>query len=147
MEIGRICIKNTGRESGRYCVVLKKVNNSFVSVTGPKLLTGVKRRKCNVDHLNSTPYKIGIKEDASDEEVISAMDKEGIVTKLGLKKPSAAQMKAEAAKPKPEPKPKVEAKPKTETKEEAKKEQKGTKKESKKEVNKEKVQSKKSESK
>ncbi len=98
IEVGRVCLKNTGREAGKYCVVLKKVNESFVSVTGPRLLTGIKRRRCNVDHLNSTEYKIEIKEDSTDEEIIAAMEKQSLVTKLKLKRPSAAQMKSEATK-------------------------------------------------
>lgn len=98
IEVGVVCLKNTGREAGRYCIVLKKINNSFVNVTGPKLLTGIKKRRCNVDHLTPTEHKIEIKEDSSDEEIIAALEKQNIITKLKLKKPSAAQMKSEAAK-------------------------------------------------
>ena len=98
IEVGRVCLKNTGREAGKYCVVLKKVNESFVSVTGPRLLTGVKRRRCNVDHLNSTEYKVEIKEDSNDEEIMAAMEKQSLITKLKLKRPSAAEMKTEATK-------------------------------------------------
>ncbi len=98
IEVGRVCLKNTGREAGKYCVVLKKVNESFVSVTGPRLLTGIKRRRCNVDHLNSTDYKVEIKEDSTDEEVIAAMEKQSLITKLKLKRPAAAEMKKEKTK-------------------------------------------------
>lgn len=93
MEVGRVCVKIAGREAGKYCVVLKKIDENFVLVTGPKLLTGVKRRKCNITHLQPTPYKIEIKEEASDEEVIKALDENGIVTKLNLKLPAAHQLK------------------------------------------------------
>ena len=112
LEVGRLCMKTAGREAGKYCVVLKKIDDAFVSVTGPRLLTGVKRRKCNIAHLEATQHIIEIKEEASDEEVIEAMDKAGLTKKLGLKKPSAAEIKAEKAKPKEEkPKEKKEEKP------------------------------------
>ncbi|MEM5834407.1 MAG: 50S ribosomal protein L14e [Candidatus Aenigmatarchaeota archaeon] len=94
LEVGRVCMKISGREAGKYCVVLKKIDKSFVLVTGPKLLTGIKRRKCNVAHLEPLPYKLEIKEDASDEEVIQAFKNSEIANKLGLKFPSEGQIKA-----------------------------------------------------
>ena len=99
LEIGRVCMKITGREAGKYAVVIKpaaktKDEKSFVLVTGPKLLTGVKRRKCNIEHLKATGHKLEVAENATDEEVIAAYEKAGLITKLGLKKPSAAQLKA-----------------------------------------------------
>jgi large subunit ribosomal protein L14e len=95
MEVGRVCIKVVGREAGRYCVVLKSLGKSFVLVTGPKLLTGVKRRRVNITHVEPTKYLLEIKEDASDEEVIAAYEKANLISKLNLKKPSAAEMKVE----------------------------------------------------
>jgi large subunit ribosomal protein L14e len=95
IEVGRVCIKTAGREKGRYCVVLKKMDGNFVLVTGPKLLTGVKRRRVNVLHLQPLEYKLEIKEEASDEEVIEAYKKAGLVNKLELKLPSAAELKEE----------------------------------------------------
>ena len=97
-EIGRVCMKVSGREAGRYCVVLKKENKSFVLVTGPKMLTGVKRRKSNIEHLEPTQYIIEVPESGSDEMVVDGFQKAGRLAKLGLKKPSAAQVKSERAK-------------------------------------------------
>ena len=119
LTVGRVCMKIAGREAGCYAVVIKaagkgKEEKSFVMITGPKLLTGVKRRLCNIDHLEPLQHMVEIKEDASDEEVIAALDKAGLVTKLDLKKPSAADMKAEGSKEKP-------AKPEKQKKEEKKK--------------------------
>lgn len=100
LGVGRVCMKISGREAGRYCVVLKtEKDKAFVWITGPKLLTGVKRRRCNVEHLEPTPYMVEIKEDSTEEEVIDAFEKAGLVTKLNLKKPSAAEVKAEKEKP------------------------------------------------
>ena len=123
-DVGRVCMKITGREAGKYCVVLKTAGEkgkekAFVWVTGPKLLTGVKRRRCNVEHLEALPYRMEIKEDAGEEEVVDALKKAGLIAKLNLKMPSAAEIKAEKAKPE-----KIkEEKPKK--KEEKKKEKKG----------------------
>lgn len=97
-EVGRVCMKTVGREAGKYCVVLKKEGKSFVLVTGPKILTGVKRRKANIEHLEPTQYIIEIPENASDEVVTDGLTKSVVFSKLGLKKPSAAQVKAERAK-------------------------------------------------
>jgi len=103
LDVGRVCMKIAGRESGRPCVVLKtekdKKDKAFVLITGPKLLTGVKRRRCNIEHLEPTPYKLEIKEEASEEEVIDAFEKAGLVAKFNLKRPSAAEIKTEKAKP------------------------------------------------
>lgn len=116
LEVGRVCIKIAGREAGKYAVVLKKIDNSFVLISGPKLLTGVKRRKCNIEHLEPTEHKLDIKEDASEEEVIEAYKKSGLITKLKLKLPSAAELKATA-----KPEKKVKGKPKEESKKEEEK--------------------------
>jgi large subunit ribosomal protein L14e len=94
MEIGQVCVKTVGKEKGKYCVVIKKVDKNFVIVSGPKALTGVKRRKANVIHLQPLQYKLEIKEDASDEEILEAWKKSGLVEKFGLKLPSAAELKS-----------------------------------------------------
>jgi large subunit ribosomal protein L14e len=117
MEIGRVCMKISGREAGKYCVVLKKEGNAFVLVTGPKILTGVKRRRANIEHLEPTKYIVEIPENASDELVLDGFGKAGLLTKLGLKKPSAGEMKYEKSKvPKEEKRKREEEKPKKEEK-------------------------------
>lgn len=78
-DIGRICVKVAGREAGRKCVVVDIVDDKFVIVTGPKSLTGVRRRKSNVRHLEPLPKKINIKKGATDEEVLQALEKEGLL--------------------------------------------------------------------
>jgi large subunit ribosomal protein L14e len=93
MEIGRVCVKTVGREKGKYCVVVKNVGKNFVIVSGPKALTGVKRRRANVIHLQPLQYKLEIKEDANDEEILEAWKKSGLVEKFNLKLPSAVELK------------------------------------------------------
>ena len=85
LEVGRICIKVAGRESGKICVVVRKIDKNFVEITGPKELTGIKRRRCNILHLEPTKYLIKIKEGASDKEIIRELKKENLIKKFNLK--------------------------------------------------------------
>jgi len=115
-------MKVAGREAGKYCVVLKKMDNIFFLVTGPKTLTGVKRRRCKVEHLEPTQYSLKIDPESPDEVVIKAYDAIGLTKKLTLKLPSPEVMKEFEKKAKEIPKvekPK-EVKPKEEKKEEKK---------------------------
>lgn len=87
-EIGRVCIKLAGREASRKCVIVGVVDKNFVIVTGPKPLTGVKRRRTNICHLAFTPYKLNIDEKASDEEIIKTIEEAGLtdfMKKAGVK--------------------------------------------------------------
>lgn len=93
IEVGRVCIKTVGKEMGKYCVVLKVIDKSFVEITGPKALTGVRRRRCNIMHLKPTEYKLDVKESSSEEEVLASWEKSGLIKSLGLKKPSVAKVK------------------------------------------------------
>jgi len=133
IEVGSVCVKIAGREASRYCVVVKKIDDNFVLITGPKILTGVKRRRCNILHLHPLPFKLEIKEDASDREVLEAWKKSGLYKKLNLKLPAEheikeAEKKQELKKSKEEVK--KEKEEKKETKKTSKKEAKTEKKES-----------------
>ncbi|MEM3696927.1 MAG: 50S ribosomal protein L14e [Candidatus Bathyarchaeia archaeon] len=77
IEVGRICVKLTGREAGRKCVIVDIIDKSFVLITGPKNVTGVKRRRANINHIEPLQEKIAIKRGASDEEVIEALKAAG----------------------------------------------------------------------
>ncbi len=79
IEIGRICVKIAGREAGRKCVIVDIIDENFVLVTGPKQLTGVKRRRCNINHLEPLDKKIDIPKGASDEEVLKALEQAGLI--------------------------------------------------------------------
>ena len=73
IEVGRICIKTRGREAGKRCVIVDLIDKNFVLITGPKSVTGVRRRRANISHLNPTEEKIDIRRGASDEEVLQAL--------------------------------------------------------------------------
>ncbi|NPA70047.1 MAG: 50S ribosomal protein L14e [Crenarchaeota archaeon] len=78
-DVGRICVKIAGREAGRKCVIVDIIDQNFVLITGPKQLTGVKRRRANIRHLEPTEHKIDIPKGASDEEVLKAIEAAGLV--------------------------------------------------------------------
>ncbi len=89
MEVGRICVKVVGREAGKKCVVVEIVDKNFVLITGPKTVSGVKRRRVNINHLEPTEETIDIKRDATDEEVTEALKAAGKLEEMAkLVKPS-----------------------------------------------------------
>jgi large subunit ribosomal protein L14e len=73
IEVGRICVKVLGREAGRKCVIVDLADKSFVLITGPKKITGIKRRRVNANHIEPLQEKIDLKRGASDEEVAEAL--------------------------------------------------------------------------
>jgi len=74
MEVGRVCVKLRGREEGRRCVVVDIVDRNYVLVTGPEDVTGVRRRRVNMDHLKPLDERVEIGRNASDEEVKKALE-------------------------------------------------------------------------
>jgi large subunit ribosomal protein L14e len=77
IEVGRVCVKVAGRESGKKCVIVDVMDKSFVLVTGPKNVTGVKRRRVNINHVAPTEDTIQVKRGASDEEVTQMLEASG----------------------------------------------------------------------
>ena len=77
IQVGRICVKRRGREAGHKCVIVDVIDESFVLVTGPKAVSGVKRRRANVKHLQPSGDFLPISKGASDEEVLNLLNKTG----------------------------------------------------------------------
>ncbi len=73
-EVGRVCVKLAGREAGRKAVVVEQIDKNFVLVDSP----WVKRRRCNVKHLEPLDVVVKIKKGASSEEVEKALKEAGI---------------------------------------------------------------------
>ncbi|GBE18363.1 50S ribosomal protein L14e [archaeon BMS3Abin16] len=69
MEPGRVCVKLAGREAGKKCVVVETSDKNFVVVLGE----GVRRRRCNITHLEPTSETIKIKKSASDESILKTL--------------------------------------------------------------------------
>lgn len=95
LEVGRVCIKTTGHEAQQKCAVVDTAGENFVVVAGPR----VKRRKCNIKHLNILPHTINVKKGATEAEVVDSLLKAGIITEADMpKKPSGYTPKPAAAK-------------------------------------------------
>jgi large subunit ribosomal protein L14e len=73
IEVGRVCVKLRGREVGKRCVIVDIIDRNYVLVTGPKDLTGVRRRRINMSHLQLLEDKLDIDRNASDDEVRDAL--------------------------------------------------------------------------
>jgi len=73
MTLGRICVKTRGRDKGKKCIIVSVIDDNYILVTGPKSLTGVRRRKVNVSHLRPLEKNIKIRRNSTDETVTSAL--------------------------------------------------------------------------
>ena len=71
MDVGRVCKKVTGREAGRTCVIVEQIDKNFVIVESPD----VKRRRCNIRHLDPLEITVDIKDGASGKDVEKALKK------------------------------------------------------------------------
>ncbi|MCF2144458.1 MAG: 50S ribosomal protein L14e [Candidatus Heimdallarchaeota archaeon] len=72
IDIGRIVVKIAGREALRKAVVVDIIDKNFVLITGPPTLTGIKRRRVNIKHIEPTSKKLEITRKATDADVLAA---------------------------------------------------------------------------
>ncbi len=54
-------------------MIVDLMDKSFVLVTGPKKITGVRRRRTNTNHVEPLQDKLEIKRGATDEDVEAAL--------------------------------------------------------------------------
>ena len=104
MEIGRVVVKTRGKEAGKSCVVVEVFDRNYVLIDG-----NVKRKKCNVSHLEPQPLRFEIEKGASTEEIKKLLkkhdllDEKKIVTYKKREKAKSIpkkELKKEKAKPK-----------------------------------------------
>jgi len=79
VEVGRVCVKLAGREAGGKCVVVDIIDKNFVLVTGPVKVSGVRRRRVNVGHVEPLDVKVNIRKGDDDEVVVEALKKAGLL--------------------------------------------------------------------
>lgn len=84
-KTGRICVKTMGREAGSYCVIVEAKDDKTVLITGPQHISGVRRRSCNIRHLEPLDDMIDIKSGAEDKDVEKALESAGLVEKFRKK--------------------------------------------------------------
>ena len=73
MEIGRLCVKIAGRDAGKKCVIVDKIDDTFVMIDGE-----TRRRKCNVKHLEPLNTVVKLEEGASTTHVKVEFKKIGL---------------------------------------------------------------------
>ena len=95
IEIGRLCIKIAGRDGGRKCIIVDILDKNYVLIDGD-----VRRRKCNILHLEPTSQKIELKKGASHEEVAKEFEKLNIPVWETKRKEKAEKPKKKRAKEK-----------------------------------------------
>lgn len=81
IEVGRLCVKIAGREAGKKCVILDVIDDNYVLIDGQ-----LRRKKCNISHLEPLEKKIEIKKGASHSEVVDEFKKLKIEIKETKKK-------------------------------------------------------------
>ena len=99
-EIGKVVMKIAGRDAGKTGVIVEVLDENFVLLDGD-----VRRRKCNIKHIEPLSQSVSIKKGASHDDVMKA---------LGAEEKKKAKPKAEK---KARPKAVRKAKPKVAKKE------------------------------
>ena len=69
-EIGRLCVKIAGRQTGSKVVIIDILDKNFVLIDGQ-----VKRKRCNISHLEPLPQIIKIKKNASSDDIKKEFEK------------------------------------------------------------------------
>jgi len=92
LEIGRVCVKTSGRAANSICVVVDKIDNTFVLIDG-----NLKRRKCNIMHLEPLSKKLEIQKGADTTKVLSALQKAGF--EITQKRPKKEKVKLQKDEP------------------------------------------------
>ncbi len=71
LHVGRVCKKTRGKEAGKIAVIVDIIDENYVLVDGPE----IKRRRCNLGHLQPLDKVLDIPKGASHEEVVKALGK------------------------------------------------------------------------
>ena len=85
-EIGRLCVKIAGRDTGLKCVVIDKVDDKYVLVDGE-----TRRKTCNINHLEPLAETVSLSKNASHEEVEKVLAEKGITKRKTKPKKAAAK--------------------------------------------------------
>ena len=68
-EIGRVCVKIAGRDAGKTAIVVDKISEEMVLIDG-----NVRRKKCNIKHLEPLKDVLNVKKGASTSEIHKIMN-------------------------------------------------------------------------
>jgi large subunit ribosomal protein L14e len=96
IEIGRLCVKIAGRDAKGKCVIVDIIDNNYVLIDGQ-----VRRRKCNVSHIEPLNQVLPIRKNATHEDVVSEFNKLGLeIAQKKSKQPSEKPKKQRKTKEK-----------------------------------------------
>jgi large subunit ribosomal protein L14e len=94
ITIGTVCIKTAGRDAGQAAVIVDILDNNIVMIDGQ-----VRRRKCNIAHIEPTSKRVEIKKGASHADVVHALKAHGIAIVERKPKAKAPKQKTTAKAP------------------------------------------------
>lgn len=77
-DIGRVCVKTMGRETGHYCIIVDIIDKNYLLIDGLK----VRRRRVNFRHIEPLAETIEIKKGAKHEDVEAAIKKAKLEKKM-----------------------------------------------------------------
>ena len=86
IDVGRVCVKLAGRDAGNKCIIVDVIDNNFVMIDG-----AVRRKRCNIRHLEPLPQTVLIPKGARHEEVAAEMKKLGVELKESRSKKTGAR--------------------------------------------------------
>ena len=89
IEIGRLCVKIAGRDAGKKGVIIDVLDDRYVLLDGE-----VRRRRCNILHLEPLSQAVKLEKDATHGDVIRAMKDLGIEPRQSKPKPKTQRPKA-----------------------------------------------------
>ncbi len=81
MKIGQLAVKIAGKDGGKTVVIVDSVDYNFVIIDGD-----IKRKRCNIAHLEPLNKEIKLKKGAEHTDVVEAFKRIGIEIKNGTKK-------------------------------------------------------------
>ncbi len=122
IEIGRLIVKIAGRDAGKKGLIVEILDDNYITIDGQ-----VRRRKCNIIHIEPLNKVLKIKDKATHDEVVKALKAEGIEVKekkVKEKPKTEKPKKQRKGKKKPEAPVEEKSKAKKETKPVVKKEKK-----------------------
>lgn len=73
VSVGDVAVKIAGRDAGQICAVIEVVDERFVFIDG-----NVRRRKCNINHLEFLEKQVKIRKGAERENVLEALKEAGL---------------------------------------------------------------------
>ena len=60
IEVGRVCVKISGREAGEKCAIVEVIDDKFVEIVG----STIKNRRCNIKHLEPLEETVDVSKGA-----------------------------------------------------------------------------------